>query len=157
MNKKIKNTEKGFSLVELLTVLAILGLLAAIGLPQFSSYKQKANYAAVVAECRQIYNGFNAYHQDYNSYPDTATFDLATFEPLRSGGYYQGNIALKLAADKADAYAAPNASEFWLQVTQKDNIINQLLVINSDKATLAPGKKLRGVVLVRNGVLKPNL
>jgi prepilin-type N-terminal cleavage/methylation domain-containing protein len=150
-------SQKGFSLIELLCVVAIIGLLAAIALPTYSDYRQKANYAAVVAECRQLYNSFISYHQDNGQYPDAATFDLSNFEPLRTAGYYHGAIGRKLSAKKADAYDAPNAAEFWLQVTQGDNIINQFLVIHSDKAPLAPGVQLRGVHLVRNGALKNNL
>jgi len=151
------NSEKGFSLIELLCVVAIIGLLAAIALPMYSSYRQKANYAAVVAECRHLYNAFIGYHQDNDKYPDQATFDLSNFEPLRSAGLYSGSLARKLSLQKADAYDAPNPSEFWLQVTQSDNVVNQLLVINSDKAPLVPGINLRGVRLVQNGTLKNNL
>jgi len=151
------NSEKGFSLIELLCVVAIIGLLATIALPMYSSYRQKANYAAVVSECRQLYNSFISYYQDNNFYPDPATFNLNNLDPLRSSGHYSGSIEKKLAAGKADAYGAPNASEFWLQVTQKDNAINQFIVATSDEAALAPGKRLRGVYLVRNGVLKNNL
>lgn len=53
MRKNLKN-QSGFTLVELLAVIAIIGVLAAIAVPKFSDATATANGAKVVSELRMI-------------------------------------------------------------------------------------------------------
>lgn len=57
MNKtltKIRKNEKGFTLIELIIVIAVLGILAMILLPKFTGFKENAVAAGVLSEAKNI-------------------------------------------------------------------------------------------------------
>jgi type IV pilus assembly protein PilA len=71
-----KEGQKGFTLIELMIVIAIIGILAAIAIPQFVSYRQKGYNTQAKGELKSFYTACQAYFADN----PTATGDCTTTE-----------------------------------------------------------------------------
>ncbi len=66
--KKHRN-QKGFTLIELMIVIAIIGILAAIAIPQFSKYRAKSYNAAAVADAKNAKTDMEGYYAEWDTYP----------------------------------------------------------------------------------------
>ena len=67
MIRKAKN-QKGLTLIELLIVVAIIGILAAIAIPQFSSYRAKAFNSAALSDIRNFKTQMESAYADDQEY-----------------------------------------------------------------------------------------
>lgn len=56
--------QKGFTLIELMIVIAIIGILAAIAIPQFANYRKKSYDTQAKAELKSYYTACQAYFAD---------------------------------------------------------------------------------------------
>jgi len=67
LQKLRKNNQKGFTLIELMIVIAIIGILAAIAIPNFLSYRKRGQDSAAQASAKNFYNTTMAYFADVTS------------------------------------------------------------------------------------------
>ena len=75
MFQKMRGNKKGFTLIELMIVIAIIGILAAIAIPNFIAYRNKAFCSAAESDAKSI----AADIADYFAIPahtDIATADI---------------------------------------------------------------------------------
>ena len=66
--RKQKN-QKGFTLIELMIVIAIIGILAAIAIPQFSKYRAKSYNAASVSDAKNLKTDMEGFYAEWDTYP----------------------------------------------------------------------------------------
>ncbi|HLI49231.1 MAG TPA: prepilin-type N-terminal cleavage/methylation domain-containing protein [Chthonomonas sp.] len=76
---------RAFTLVELLTVIAIIAVLAAILLPVFSIAREQARQATTMGNMHDVYEAVRLYHEDEGTYPP-ALFGYAEIKIFLSSG-----------------------------------------------------------------------
>lgn len=93
----MKKGQQGFTLLELLVVMTIIGILAAIAVPALRDSPQRAREATLKEDLFTLRSVIDQYHGDKGSYPP----DLAT---LVSAGYIR-KIPIDPMTKSADTWA----------------------------------------------------
>ena len=99
--------ERGFTIMELLVVIVIIGVLAAIGVPAYQNMTKKAKDTACEANRRTISTAAGMYFAEKGEYPDIAD-TKAGGDPLKP---YLDNIdSFGCPADKTKGYKVDKAT-----------------------------------------------
>ncbi|WP_440408451.1 type II secretion system major pseudopilin GspG [Neorhizobium petrolearium] len=98
--------DDGFTLVELLVVLAIIGLIAALATPQVLRYLDSAKVDTTKAQIKNFESALELYYIDTGHYPTTEEGLAALANRPASGGTWNGPY-IKNAGSFVDAWNTP--------------------------------------------------
>ncbi len=94
LRQRMSQDESGFTLVELLVVMLILGILAAIAIPAFFNQKNKATDSQAKTYARTAQTAIESYATDHNgSYAGATVADLVKIEPTLVGAPTAAQLA----------------------------------------------------------------
>ena len=87
MNTKMNlNNNKGFSLIELMIVVAIIGILSAIAIPQFYAYRTRAYNSVAASDLKSLQTAFEVYFNDNDQYPASIEITNAPIAVVAAAG-----------------------------------------------------------------------
>jgi len=88
-----KGKQKGFTLIELMIVVAIIGVLAAVAIPAYSDYTAKAQVSEAFSLAASAKQAVTLYHAEKNSFPTSNT--MAGLEAAAAiKGTYVASVAV---------------------------------------------------------------
>lgn len=88
MISKLRN-RKGFTLIELMIVVAIIGILAAIAIPNFLKFQAKSKQSEAKTNLKAVYTAETSYFGEYSTYN---SFEAVNWEPVGTSQRYDYSL-----------------------------------------------------------------
>jgi len=92
-NSIIKRTQQGFTLTELMIVVAIIGILASVALPAYSTYTAKSSFSEVIASTAGVKVSIEVCGQTSSSLAKCNKTDNAEINTILGGAAGGKNVA----------------------------------------------------------------
>jgi len=87
------SVQKGFTLIELMIVVAIIGILAALAIPAYTDYTIKAKVSEAASLSGAMKTAVEVYYSEEGSLPDFVTAPAVTYDDLGVATMYSGKYA----------------------------------------------------------------
>ncbi len=107
MFRKIRHRQQGFTLIELMIVVAIVGILAAISIPMYQSYQARGWMATVRYDTKNLHTAVQAYIAENMGSPPpavnvTGPANIPQYPPARVSAYV--TVDVNSAGDVTGSY-----------------------------------------------------
>ncbi|HHF3231046.1 TPA: type IV pilin protein [Vibrio diabolicus] len=100
MKNSKQKKQQGFTLIELMIVVAVIGVLATIALPQYQNYVKKSEASSGLATLRALVTNIDNYHAENGSFP-TNVNDVGGASDMNK----LGTVSLTAASGATDSQA----------------------------------------------------
>lgn len=131
-----KKLSSGFTLIEILIAIAIIGVLASIAIPSYQDYKEKARVTQAITDIASISVKIEAYWQDARAYPTSLadvdgasmldpwgnTYQYLNLYDKKGKGGNRKDRSLNPLNSDFDLFSMGKNGTFKTQITNKDSL-----------------------------------
>lgn len=104
---------KGFTLIELMVVVAIILILALIAIPAYRNMQDRARRSRVQSDLRTLANAFQMFYTDWNQYPVQTVADTRLVEDSGPGAEILGATGATInISDNISSTGEPGGIEY---------------------------------------------